>query len=386
MRLLHIIRSVNPADGGPVEGIWRQAAATATAGMAVDREVVTLDMPDAPFLANAPLPVHAVGDSPPAWAPDKFDNYGDPRPMARWLRDEAARFDCAIVHGLWNGATAAARMALPNGQLPYFVFTHGMLDRWFALAYPWKHRAKQMSWSLVEGPLLAGARAVLFTAEEERRGAQGLFRGHPYRGVQVDYGTEPLVRDDSAPPGNRNGPLLFLGRIHRKKGLDMLIEAMGKLPGDECPSLIVVGPDQEGRVPALSARAAELGIAKKIEWRGPVYGAGKAAVMREAGAFVLPSHQENFGIAVAEAMSMGVPVLLSDKVAIWREIEAAGAGLIAPDTIEGTLRLLRDWSAQDLTSREKMSRKAQLLFNNRFDVRRTGPGLIEWIKADLRQR
>lgn len=385
MRLLHVIRSVNPAHGGPIEGIWKQAAATLDAGMAVEREIVTLDAPNEPFLERRPVavPIHALGSAVQRRLPGKLRTYGDPRPGAHWLRANAARFDCAIVHGIWNAAGCAARMALP-GRLPYFVFTHGMLDRWFAQAYPLKHGGKQLSWSMIEGPLLANARSVLFTSEEERLRAQDVFRGHAYRSQLVDYGTEPLAGDDARDAGRDvDGYLLFLGRIHRKKGLDMLIEAMGRLPRAECPRLVVVGPDQEGSVEALRQRAADLGIAGQIDWRGPIYGADKATVMREAAAFILPSHQENFGIAVAEALSVGTPVLITDKVAIWREVESAGAGLVEPDTVEGVTVLLRRWSALGTAQRRDMSKAARGLFDERFDVRRTGPDLIRMIEREI---
>jgi glycosyltransferase involved in cell wall biosynthesis len=99
-------------------------------------------------------------------------------------------------------------------------------------------------------------------------------------------------------------------------------------------------------------------------------------------AFVLPSHQENFGIAVVEALACGLPVLISDKVNIWREVTADGAGFVAPDTIEGTARNLRRWFALDDTERARMRAQAAATFCSRFTVDAHTQRLLDVLEAD----
>ena len=85
-------------------------------------------------------------------------------------------------------------------------------------------------------------------------------------------------------------------------------------------------------------------------------------------AFILPSHQENFGISVAEALACGKPVLISDQINIWREIEAGKAGFIAHDTFEGVVQLLKDWIHLEKKGKEKMSRNALTAYKDNFEI------------------
>ena len=140
--------------------------------------------------------------------------------------------------------------------------------------------------------------------------------------------------------------LLFLARIHAKKGCDLLIEAFAKIaPAVPDVDLVIAGPDQGGLQAKLQRQADEAGIADRIHWAGMIDGDVKWGALRICNAFVLPSHSENFGIAVVESLAVGRPVLISNQVNIWPEIEADGAGLVEDDTPEGTERLLRHWFA-----------------------------------------
>jgi glycosyltransferase involved in cell wall biosynthesis len=145
----------------------------------------------------------------------------------------------------------------------------------------------------------------------------------------------------------------------------------------------MAGPDETGWRPELEALANRLGVSTRIHWTGPLYGAAKWGALCGAVAFVLPSHQENFGIAVAEALGCGTPVLISNKVDIWREIETAGAGFVGPDTLEGTEVVLGKWLKMTETQKSQTAQAGQVLFRNKFDVAQTGPTLIDTIKGLL---
>jgi glycosyltransferase involved in cell wall biosynthesis len=110
-----------------------------------------------------------------------------------------------------------------------------------------------------------------------------------------------------------------------------------------------------------------------VTFAGPLYGEEKWGALAAAEVFALPSHQENFGIAVAEALASELPVLLSDKVNIWREIVADGAGLAEPDTMEGAARFLERWLAADHAA---LRAAAARCFAVRFDIRRTAENLV----------
>lgn len=395
MKLLHIIASIDPAGGGPIEGIVRQNAACVVAGLDVEREIATLDPPGSPLIKTFPMKVHALGrprtGAKLPWRQFQ-EHWGYSPDMVPWLRANVGSYDAVIVNGLWNYAPFAASRALPGGPAPYFVFTHGMMDPWFRKTYPLKHLAKQVFWLVGEGRLLSGANSVFFTCEEERRKARSQFWGHGgYNETVVGYGAvsppsaSPALRDafQAAVPALGERPyLLFLSRIHPKKGCDLLIKAFAEIASSHSEiDLVMAGPDGVGWRAELEALGRELGISDRIHWTGPIYGDAKWGALYGAEAFVLPSHQENFGIAVAEALGCGTPVLISDKVDIWREIEAAGAGVVEADTISGATAALHTWLSKDAEARDAMRQSARALFQERFDVAVAAPGLIRTIEG-----
>ena len=284
-----------------------------------------------------------------------------------------------VVNGLWNYASVGASLILPSLNAPYVVYPHGMMDPWFRHAYPLKHWLKQAFWLLFEGRLVRHARAVLFTTEEEMVLARGGFLGHPYREQVVGYGTGDVPGNartqldafHSLLPALGERPyLLFLGRIHPKKGCDLLIHAWAAI-AQQRPDLqlVIAGPDQTGWVKELRKLAERIGVDASIHWPGMVIGDAKWGAFRGAEAFILPSHQENFGVAVAEALACRTPVLISDKVNIWREVKASGAGLVEADTLTGTRRLLQSFLALDTAAKERMRDAARRCFTEHFDLR-----------------
>ena len=144
----------------------------------------------------------------------------------------------------------------------------------------------------------------------------------------------------------------------------------------------MAGPDQTDWQAKLQELAQKLGIAERITWTGMLSGDEKWGAFRAAEAFVLPSHQENFGIVVAEALSCNVPVLIADKVNIWREIEAAKAGFVAPDTLEGTQEMLGSWLETSTEQKATMRRNALSCFRENFEIHGAAHSLIAAIEAN----
>jgi glycosyltransferase involved in cell wall biosynthesis len=309
--------------------------------------------------------------------------------LVPWLRAHAGGFDAVIVNGLWQYGSFAAWRALHDTAVPYFVFPHGMLDPYFKRTYPLKHIKKSLYWPWAEYRVLRDARAVFFTCEDERLLARESFALYRCREVVAGFGTAPppVGRDAGLAAFHAAFPtlagrriVLFLGRVHEKKGCDLLVEAFADLAG-QAPDwqLVIAGPCEAALGRALRERAVARGIADRITWTGMLAGTAKWGALYAAEVFALTSHQENFGIAVAEAMACGTPVLVSDKVNIWREIAASGAGFVAPDTREGAIGLLRRWNALDANARGEMGRRAQDCFDAHFDMRVVARGLSEKI-------
>ncbi len=381
MNFLQVISSADPAHGGPMEGIRQTSEVLAQMGH--HTEVASSDDPALPWLRDFSLTVHALG-------PGK-SGYGYAPRMVPWLRENAARYDAVIVNGLWQYAGLAAWRALRGRETPYFVYTHGMLDPWFKRTYPLKHLKKSLYWPWGDYRVLRDAKAVLFTCEEEKllaRQSFGLYRANE---VVVSYGTAGPAGDAVAqraaflsryPELRGKRLLLFLSRIHVKKGCDLLIEAFARVAGaDPSLHLVMAGPDQTGWRPELERRAASLDVPDRITWAGMLTGDMKWGAFYAAEVFALPSHQENFGVAVAEALACSLPVLISNKVNIWREIIEDGAGLVAEDTEVGTTRLLQEWLALPLPARQEMARRARRCFEDRFEIQIAANNLLEALRA-----
>jgi glycosyltransferase involved in cell wall biosynthesis len=384
MRILHIISGVNPKGGGPIEGVQQIGRKLVAMGHSV--EVLCLDDPAAEHVKSFPLPVHALG-------PTTGDYQYNAR-LLPWLRAHAREYDVIVVNGLWQYHSFGTWRALHGTGVPYFIYSHGMLDPWFKRTYPLKHLKKWLYWPWAEYRVLRDAQAVLFTCEDERVLARQSFWLYKAREAVVSYGTKappdhavPLREKFLAAYPGLQGKrvLLFLSRIQQKKGCDLLIEAFAQVASQD-PSLhlLMAGPDQTGWVAELKALAAARGIAERISWPGMLQGDMKWGAFYSAEAFVLPSHQENFGIAVAEAMGCGLPVLISDKVNIWREIEADGAGIVDTDTVDGTVRTLKQWLGMRAEEKIAMGLQAKRSFEARFTVDAMASSLLNIVTKDRR--
>ncbi len=386
LKILHVIHSVNPAGGGPVEGMKQLAAAQQEGGW--ETEVVCLDSPDAPWLAGFPFPLHPMG-------PSRL-HYGYSPRLIPWLKRHGEDYDAVIVNGLWQFHAFATWRALKGRGTPYFVFTHGMLDPWFKRHYPLKHLKKWLYWPWAEYRVLRDAAAVLFTTEEERVLARQSFWLYRCRERVVGYGSrrpegggENAARQralflEHCPELRDRRILLFLGRIHEKKGCDLLVEAFSRFV-TEMPEeaarvhLVMAGPGDGGGEGEFARRVKEaaerLGIEDRIHWPGMLGGDLKWGAFHAAAVFILPSHQANFAVAVVEALSCGVPVLLSNRVNIWREVERDRAGLVEADDPAGTFALLQRWFTLGAPEREAMRSRAKECFETRFEITKVAAGL-----------
>ena len=220
LRLLNVTASIDPAAGGVSESILRMSKAVI--GLGHEVEIVSADDPASPWRDSLQIPVHMKG-------PPRGSLEASPEVDA-WLMANAARFDAIITHGLWRDNSRITRVAARAAGRPYFVFPHGMLDPWFKRYYPMKHLKKSVFWWLREYAVLRDARAVLFTCEEEMLLARETF--WPYscteRVVPLGTGEPPVNNADQLAAFATAFPhlqdkriILFLGRLHEKKGCDL---------------------------------------------------------------------------------------------------------------------------------------------------------------------
>lgn len=407
----------------PEKGGVCQAVRTMIQGLNkldIYNEVVCLDDPAENSVEDTGFKTHAMGPGVGPWV------YSSK--LMPWLVQNLNRFDSIIIHGLWlsHGYVVMKALKLVKNNLPLgckvpklFVMPHGMLDPYFQYAAGRKLKAirNQIYWKIVESNIINKAEGLLFTCAEECYLAHQPFG--PYRPAKemiVGLGVnEPPALTaqmhqsflECCPDMGQKPYLLFLSRIHQKKGVDMLIKAYTQVYSErtvtqfhfednvlnlngnshqtlpEMPDLVIAGPGLDSEFGlALKEMLEQFPAVKhKIHFTDMLEGDAKWGAFYGCEAFILPSHQENFGIAVVEALACGKPVLISDQVNIHNEIEAAGAGLVDEDTVNGTRRLLKNWLQIFCKQREHMQQQAKLLFATRFAVLPAAARVIQAIEA-----
>jgi glycosyltransferase involved in cell wall biosynthesis len=379
MRLLEVIGSMNPHTGGPCQTIRNLAPSFIAHGNAL--EVVCLDDPDSDYLSHDAFPVHALGRP--------WGSYHYHPALLTWLHKHLPEYDAVILNGIWQYQGHALWQAAKRPKSPaFYIFPHGMLDPWFQKisVYPFKAFRNWILWKLIQHQVIRDAAGLLFTCEEERRLASRPFR--PYQpksesvvGLGVPEPPEYHPRMAAAfaekcPELGENSYFLFLGRIHPKKGVDLLIKgysALCRSSGNGSPSpfpkLIIGGPGLDTPFgQQMKKLASEICPPGSIFWPGMLTGDAKWGAFYNCEASVLPSNQENFGIAVVETLACGRPVLISNQVNIWREIKEAGAALVEDNTVAGTTQLFMKWNGLTNADKSNMAALARPCFQNYFSL------------------
>ena len=383
MKILQVIPTLEPSVGGVAPAMLALSRGLARRGHQV--EIVVLDPSSAEWLHPIDLPVHAVGRG--------LTNYRYAPALDQWLQANGDNYDCVIVNGVWQYPGFAVWRHFRRTGLPYYVFPHGMLDPWFKRTYPLKHLKKWLYWPWAEYRVLRDAAAVIYTSEQEQAEAHTSFWLYRAREKVSPLGVEAPVESNSSsrevflerfPQLRGTQPLLFLGRLHPKKGCDLAIEAFAaECSADKSMSLIMAGPDQIGWQKSLQHRAEQLGVSSRVTFTGMLDGELKRGALMSADALLLPSHQENFGMAVVEALAMGVPALISNRINIAQEIDADHAGYVATDDLPGTKSLIERWSNTSAVEKDTMRRNAKQCFAKRFEINRAVDSLLNILSETL---
>ena len=365
MRVLHAISEIDPRFGGTATAVTALARAQQRAGLDVSVFSTFYEAPApavAGLLQSEGIAVTEVGPYPSRLriTPD----------LIRALRPQIAAADVVHVHALWVPVQhAAARLAHDAGK-PYVVTPHGMLDPWSLNQSKWKKKI-YLAWRGRRD--LNEASAVHYTADAERDLAKPV-------GLTARTIVEPNIVDlsdfDPLPPRGafraRHAQLgdkpivLFLGRLHHKKGLELLIPAFAQAKLDDA-FLVIAGPDPDNYSPLLRDLAARENVGDRVLFTGMLRGRDRVEAFVDADLFALPSYQENFGIAVVESLAAGCPVLLSDQVNIYREIVAGGVGSAVPTQVDPLARELKRWMT-DGSARRTASSIAPTFVRERYDA------------------
>lgn len=398
MKILHVITCMDPKMGGVC-----QALRTMISGLTlqeVENEVVCLDDPDAAFLTQDKFKINALGRGKGPWC--YHEN------LLPWLIANLTSYDIVIIHGLWQYpgfAVNKAKNLLSKQGVDLcpkiFVMPHGMLDPYFQRAPDRRLKALRniVYWKLIESKLINGADGLFFTCEEESLLASQSFSPYlPKRKFIVGIGVESpppyaaAMKEEFLDkcPGLGNSPyILFLSRIHQKKGIDLLIDAydnelikiIRENSKREFPKLVIAGP---GLDTPFGNKIQQMVFTNKalrnsIFFTDMLTGNAKWGAFYGCEAFILPSHQENFGIAVVEALACSKPVLISNQVNIWREIYDEKAGYVASDSLAGTIELLVGWNRSSQELKSMMSKNAIDAYLSSFNTMPATTRLLEAI-------
>lgn len=381
MRILHACTSIDPATGGPANVLARLALMQRQRGHEV--AVVTADPPDSPDVLAVVENLRAAGVTVFVGGPPRGPFAKGARVKACLAEAIGAGVDLVHVHGLWQHTPHTAMRQAHLARRPFVVRPCGMLDPWSLEQGKWKkrlflavrgrgdlNRAAALHYTTIAerdlaAPLQLRPRTFIIPngidwSEFETLPAPGRFRA----GLGIDAST-PLV--------------VFLSRLHYKKGLELLIPAFAESAGPHA-HLALVGPGEAPYVESLRRTAASLGIAERVHFSGMLHGPDRITALADADLFCLPSFQENFGVSVVEAAASGTAVLISDQVNIAESVTAADVGRVVPCDQVALAAAIREMLA-DQTALQEMGARGRAWARDTFDWRAVVSAIDEMYQA-----
>lgn len=333
MKVLHVIPSLSGLRGGPTFVVKSLASHLARAGVQV--HVATTDDDDRQR-QNVPLGTPVSADGATYWYFGRTTRtYSSSIGLTSWLLRHTSEFDLVHIHSLFSfPATAAAAIAYQK-SIPYVVRPLGTLNRWgLRSGRAW---AKRLSMRLIESAVVRCAAAIQFSSETERRETEEACQLRRAVVIPNPVDLDPpavrgLFRARYSSIGNRP-VILFLGRLSPVKGVDLLLDAFQIVSRANSQAVLVVaGSGDDSYVRTLRARADRLGISSDVVWTGFLDRSAKAAALADTDVFVVPSQSESFGLAAVEALSVGLPTVITEGVGIASEVAGSAAGVVVAPT------------------------------------------------------
>jgi glycosyltransferase involved in cell wall biosynthesis len=334
MKVLHVLETLSPNYGGPVRVLTELVRAQKSAGHEVVVATTQSDYPGGVY-HKAGWGSIADGNVSAYYGAVQFEALRFSWDLAGYLRRKISTFDLVHVHGLYRFPPSYAAYQARIQGVPYIIRPHGSLDPYLYEKSSYSIWLKRLYERWFDLPNLNGAGAIHYTAEDERERVSSLklhapsfvvpngldwatFESLPVRGalrVRLGVGDAPLV--------------LFLGRLHFKKGLDLLIPAFDAVRRNiPDAQLVIVGPENDDYGVDVRNWVSERHLQDAVHFVGPLEGSDVIQAYVDADVFALPSYTENFGMTVAEAMACALPVVISDQVNIHAEVANAGAGIV----------------------------------------------------------
>ncbi len=390
MKLLQIVTSMNPKSGGPSQGIRNLNSIFPKLDLQVD--ILTFD--------NEVSSVEELNSYQLINLGYGITSFQYHKKLKKWLIKNLTNYDFVSVHGIWQYHNVAVYQAMKylkknkSNKIPkVIIMPHGMLDPYFQKAQDRKFKALRNTivWKLTERKAINAADAIFFTCQEELNLANYTFKDYyPKKVINVGYGIEhppeyidqmKLAFEMKCPSVKNKKYWLFISRIHPKKGIKELIEVYKHLckTNNDLPDLVLAGPTENTFAKEMIQLADNNSA---IHFPDMLTGDAKWGAFYGSELFILPSYQENFGIAIVEAMACFKPVLITKQVNIWKEIEDGDCGWIIEKTsanlIESKLIEILNTTTTEI---QLKSEKSYSTFKDKFDVSNCAINFVNALKS-----
>lgn len=371
LRILHIIPSVSPKRGGPSKAIIDMVSALRKSG--TNAEIATtnddgdelLDVPIGNLIQHRGVPTRFFKRTSPKIS--ALREFAYCAGFARWLKNNIANYDLIHVHAIFSYCSSRAMQIARKHNIPYVVRPIGQLEQWSLT----QSRTRKIAYlKLFEKQNLEFADCVQFTSRSEQHQALELLP--KLTSDIIPLGLELPMRIRQAKVKmeqrwnlQRDVPtLLFLSRLHKKKGLELLLKALAKQPNQDY-QLVIAGEGDRSYTQSLQTLTEQLGLKAACRYVGFVKGAEKKLLLQGADLYTLTSHSENFGIAVLEAMASGTSVLISDQVALSKQVEENKLGFVTELSIEHIQAQLEN-ALEDIDQTQELGRHARTYVKQHF--------------------
>jgi glycosyltransferase involved in cell wall biosynthesis len=363
MKILQIVPSISLVYGGPSQMVLGLSTALARLGEEVT--IITTDSNgdtgQAPLDVPLGVPIERDGYKIIYFRCSPFRRYKFSIDLFNWLNQHAREYDIAHIHALFSPVSSISASIARSRSLPYILRPLGTLD---PADLQKKRQLKKLYAAFLEKPNLAGSAGVHFTSPQECKISDRF--GVKTNDIVIPLGVNLPEKRSSASESDKP-TILYLSRLDPKKGLDILLPSLENLrdKGMNFHFVLAGGNPQDPDYEREIQRKFQKSLDTHCTIAGFVTGEKKRQLLEAAHLFVLPSYYENFGIAVAEAMAAGIPVVISDRVDLHPEVQKADAGWITPPTVE-ELTLALTTALQDAAERRRRGENARQLVKDNY--------------------
>ena len=363
MKILSFVSSLDLSSGGPSRSVPMLAKGLAELGVDITLMTIRSENMNTHALEGTTVKLKVLEPT--------FSR----KEIAKYLEDE--RFELIQIQSMWDLPYHKVMVEACRLGIPYIVTPRGMLEPWSLSQKKWK---KKLAWWLYQRNDVQKSACVFTTAKMEAEHVSNL--GITTCKAVIPNGIETDAYPCKTSVEGVKKQVLFLSRVHVKKGIELLFEAWKRIHSDYVDwQLLVIGNGEAEYIHSLENRVESLVLKDSIKILPPVFGEAKIKVYQESALFCLPSFSENFGMVIAEAMSCGTPVITTTNCP-WEILNETNTGWCIDLSVDNLERALREAMEMDANALYDMGQRASKFIFDNFDYRsvtRKTLRLYEWL-------